>query len=294
MACLDDPNVTPAIAARWEIALADAGLRDGQDAVLHMFDGVNEPTAPGGMAVEPGECAWDVAGTRFPFMAQQADRSFASRDVYEILAYSGFSERVQLALFRHELEHARQWRLSRFLLRASAAIEGGLLEHLPPLVARSLYIAMPTERAADAAGRRLAVSIFGLSPPSEAGRGHDVLLFGPDDAPDDAEINLRMLANLMFLPVYTADSAIARFKLQTDRGIALGVLADELCPGTGWDIARRLLEEEGFQAARRQLVDTLEHIRSEDAPATVREALRRLVLQAEAAAVDAVGIYALG
>jgi hypothetical protein len=44
----------------------------------------------------------------------------------------------------------------------------------------------------------------------------------------------------MFLPIYTADAAIARFKLTADRGVALGVLADGLCPGEGWDIARRL------------------------------------------------------
>lgn len=66
MACLDDPNVTPAIAARWELALADAGLSDGQDAILHMFDGVNEPTAPGGMAVEPASARgmWLGHGSR--------------------------------------------------------------------------------------------------------------------------------------------------------------------------------------------------------------------------------------
>jgi hypothetical protein len=70
------------------------------------------------------------------------------------------------------------------------------------------------------------------------------------------------------------------------------VLADGLCPGTGWNIARSLLEDEGFQAARHQLVRTLEQILPDDAPAVVREALRSLVLQAEAAAADAVGIYA--
>jgi hypothetical protein len=60
----------------------------------------------------------------------------------------------------------------------------------------------------------------------------------------------------------------------------------------GRDLTKTLLKDDGFQAARRQLVEAMEQIRPDDAPALVREALRRLVLQAEAAAADAVGIYA--
>jgi hypothetical protein len=33
-----DPNMTAGIAARWQLALADAGLADGRDAIIHVFD----------------------------------------------------------------------------------------------------------------------------------------------------------------------------------------------------------------------------------------------------------------
>jgi hypothetical protein len=294
MACFDDPNMTTEIAARWRLALADAGLSDGDDAILHVFEGVNEPGEPGAMAVEPGSCAWEVAAYEFPFFAQQADRSRANRDVYEVLGYAGFSDRAQLAVFRHELEHVRQWRLALYLLRSSTAIQRGLIAHLPLVVARSLYIALPTERAADAAGRRLTVGTLGPPTSDEAGRGHDVLLFGPDDSPSEGEIRWRMLANVMFLPAYTADAAIACFELDVDRGVVLADLADGLCPDEGRGIVERLLTDEDFNAARRRLIDAMEQVGPGDPPAAVRDALRRLVLDAEAAAADAAGVYAMG
>jgi hypothetical protein len=291
MACFDDPNMTADVAARWQLALADAGVSHG-DAILHVFEGVNEPGQPGAMAVEPGSSAWEVAAYEFPFFAPQADRSRAHRDVYEVLAYAGFSDRAQLAVLRHELEHVRQWRLALYLLRASTAIQRGLVEHLPLVVARSLYIALPTERAADAAGRRLAVASLGPPTADELGCGNDVLLFGPDDAPSDDEIRWRMLANVMILPVYTADAAIACFELEAERGVVLGDLADGLCPDEGRGIAERLRSDEGFQGARRRLIEAMEQVGAGDPPAVVRDALRRLVLDAEAAAADAVGVYA--
>jgi hypothetical protein len=294
MAGFDDPNMTTEIAARWQLALTDAGLSDGRDAILHVFEGINEPGMPGAMAVEPGSSAWDVAAYEFPFLAQQADRSRANREVYEVLAYDGFSDRAQLAVLRHELEHVRQQRLERYLLRASTAIQYGIVAHLPRVVAHSLYIALPTERAADAAGRRLAVATLGPPTPNEAGRGNDVLLFGPDDGPSEDEIRWRMLANVLILPAYTADAAKACFALDFDRGVMLGDLADGLCPDVGRGIAERLLSDDGFQDARRRLIHAMEQIGASDPPAPIRVALRRLVLQAEAAAADIADVYALG
>jgi hypothetical protein len=290
----DDPSMTTATAARWKLALADAGLIDGRDAILHVFEGINEPGMPGAMAVEPGSSAWDVAANEFPFLAQQADRSRTNRDIYEVLAYDGFSDRAQLAVLRHELEHVRQRRLARYLLRASTAIRHGLVAHLPRVVAHSLYIALPTERAADAAGRRLAVATLGPPTAAEAGRGNDVLLFGPDDGPSEDEIRWRMLANVLILPAYTADAAKACFELDFEREVMLGDLADGLCPDVGRGIAERLLNDYGFQGARRRLIHAMEQVGASDPPAPIRDALRRLVLDAEAAAADAAGVYALG
>jgi hypothetical protein len=295
MARFEDPNMTAAIAARWRLALADAELRDGDDVILHVFDGMNEPGEPGAMAVEPGSSAWEVAAYEFPFVAQQADRSRANCEVYEVLAYAGFSDRSQLAVLRHELEHVRQRRLALYLLRASTAIQRGLIAApLPTLVARSLYIALPTERAADAAGRHLAIEALGPPTADEAGKGHDVLLFGPDDGPSEEEIRWRMLANMMILPASTADAAIACFKVNATREAVLGDLADGLCPDEGRELAERLLRDQRFQTARQRLLDAMKQVGAADPPGSVRDTLRRLVLNAEAAAADAIGVYAVG
>jgi hypothetical protein len=161
-------------------------------------------------------------------------------------------------------------------------------------VAHSLYIALPTERAADAAGRRLAVATLGPPTANEAGCGNDVLLFGPDDGPSDEEIRWRMLANVLFLPTCTADAAKACFELDLDRGAMLGDLANGLCPDQGRGIVERLLSDEGFQGARLRLVDATERVGASDPPAPIRDALRHLVLNAEDAAADTAGVYALG
>jgi hypothetical protein len=163
---------------------------------------------------------------------------------------------------------------------------GGLEEHLAhlPSLVRSLYIALPTERAADAAGRRLTTTVVGEPPSALRGTGHDVLLFGPDDGPDESEIGWRMLANLMLLPVWTADSAIRRFELTASRRLVLDDLSDALCPGEGVAIGSRLRDAREYQDARRKLISAMEVVEPDDPPQLVRDSFRRLVLGAEAAA----------
>jgi hypothetical protein len=117
--------------------------------------------------------------------------------------------------------------------------------------------------------------------------------FGPDDGPSDAEIRWRMLANLMILPVWTADAAIACFRLDLSREEALASLAAGLCPNEGPGIAERLLRDDGFGAARRRLIDTAQRADPDDPP-RMRDLLRCLVLEAETAEVDAIGVYVLG
>lgn len=134
------------------------------EAILHVFDGLPRLGAPGATAIEPGACAWEIAGAEgFDFVHEQQMRSFENTAIYEVLTFDGYTERAQLAVLRHELEHVRQYRQSMYLLRASTAIRVGLTTTLCDhrTIAGSLYIAMPTERAADQAGRRLAVATFG-------------------------------------------------------------------------------------------------------------------------------------
>jgi hypothetical protein len=56
----------------------------------------------------------------------------------------------------------------------------------------------------------------------------------------------------------------------------------------------RAAERQGFQAARRRLIGAFEEVGPGDPPEPVRDTLRRLALEAEEAAADAAGVYALG
>lgn len=291
MARFDDPNMTPEIRAQWQLALADAELTDGEDAILHVFDGLPGPGV-GASAVEPGATGWEVEGRRFHFMPEQQERSFANRGIYEVLTYAEYAERAQLAVLRHELEHVRQYRHSEFLLRASTAIKGGLEDHLGnvPALLGSLYIALPTERAADQAGRRLAVSILGPPRTHERGTGHDVLLFGADDGPPDSEIAPRMVTNLMLLPVWTGESAVRRFELPiTEWNRAVLGLAELLCPGEAEAFVAAVEADGSFEAARQLLINAMRAVAPSDPPEHVRASIREAVLAAEAAGMAAAG-----
>ncbi len=289
-------NVTAAIQRLWLTALADAGIEDGVEAILHVFNGLPRPGAPGATAIEPGACAWEIAGAEgFDFVHEQQMRSFKNTAIYEVLTFDGYTDRAQLAVLRHELEHVRQYRQSIHLLRASTAIRVGLTTNLPDhrTIVGSLYIAMPTERAADQAGRRLAVATFGAAPDSERGANHDMLLFGRDDGPAGAELAWRMVANLMFLPTYSGQAAIKCFGLPfEDAGRAVLALAELMWPGAGGSFASALAGDSGFQQARSRLVAGMEAARAIGEPSVVRETLRRLVLEAETAAGEVASVTA--
>jgi hypothetical protein len=290
-------NVTAAIQRLWLTALADAGIEDVVEAILHVFDGLPRPGASGATAIEPGACAWEIAGAEgFDFVHEQQMRSFENTAIYEVLTFDGYTDRAQLAVLRHELEHVRQYRQSMYLLRASTAIRVGLTTNLRDhrTIVGSLYIAMPTERAADQAGRRLAVAKFGAAPDSERGANHDVLLlFGRDDGPAGAELAWRMVANLMFLPTYSGQAAIKCFDIPfEDAGRAVLALAELMWPGKGGSFASALAGDSGFQQARRRLDAGMEAARAISEPSVVRETLRRLVLEAETAAGDVASVTA--
>lgn len=289
-------NVTSAIQRLWLTALADAGIEDEVEAILHVFNGLPRPGAPGATAIEPVACAWEIAGAEgFDFVHEQQMRSFENTAIYEVLTFDGYTERAQLAVLRHELEHVRQYRQSVYLLRASSSIHVGLETNLRDhrTIVGSLYIAMPTERAADEAGRRLAVAAFGAAPESERGANHDVLLFGRDDGPASTELAWRMIANLMFLPNWSGKGVIMVFDLPfSDAGRAIGELAEEVWPGKGRAFAIALLNDPGFQQARRRLVAGMEAARAVGEPSAVRETLRRLVLEAETAAGEVASVTA--
>jgi hypothetical protein len=182
-----------------------------------------------------------------------------------------------------------------FLLRASTAIRVGLMNNLAghETVVRALYLALPTERAADQAGRRLTVASFGPAPDTERGKNHDVLLFGADDGPAPSELHWRMIANLMFLPNYSGAAAIGCFQLHfTDEARAVRALSELIWPGEGEAFASALASDTGFRQARKRLVDGMEAADPLDEPAVVWQALRRLVLEAETAAGEVAGMPA--
>jgi hypothetical protein len=204
---------TSASAARlWRMALSDAGLQDGVDAILHIFGGQPDLGSPTGTAVEPGYSAYDVDRVRdaYPFPATHIERSRRFANVYEILTYSGLGEHVLLAVLRHELEHILQYRHNEALTKASKFYAHGLASKLgeDSVVFRVFYASLPTERAADAAGRRLACATLGDPATSLRGGPHDTLLFGPDDAPAAEELCSRVTAHLALLPEWFGEAAL--------------------------------------------------------------------------------------
>jgi hypothetical protein len=93
-----------------------------------------------------------------------------------------------------------------------------------------------------------------------------------------------MIANLLFLPVYSGVAAVKRFGMDCNEWEAVGLLTGELWPGTGRAFASALTQDTRFNAARKRLVERIEVVEHSESPATVRESIRRLVLDAEDAA----------
>ena len=283
---LSSSSISASVARLWPLALTDAELRDGVDAILHIFAGQPAPGSPGGTAVEPGGSACTVGRVRdaYPFLDAHIERSRRSANLYEILTYSGVEPHVLLAVLRHEIEHILQYRQTQALTTTSKLYAHGVASQLgeDSVVFRVLYASLPTERAADEAGRRLARATLGDPANSLRGGPHDTLIFGPADAPAADELCSRTTTHLAILPDWFGAAALDQFPLTCGPRQATGHFCDYLMPGTGIPHAEALAAHPEFRAVKDQILKAggrLDEHRSSSAE--TRATLRPLLLQAE-------------
>jgi hypothetical protein len=204
--------------------------------------------------------------------------------VYEILTYSGVEPHVLLAVLRHELEHILQYRQTEALTSASKIHAHGLASKLGEgsVVFRVLYASLPTERAADAAGRRLAHLTLGAPDLSLRGGPHDTLLFGRDDAPAAEELCSRFIAHLALVPELFGKAALDQLPLKCGALHATAHFCDYLMPGTGIPHIEALTAHPEFRSIRDEILKTGGRLgEHQSSSSETRAILRPLLRQAE-------------
>ena len=102
---------TAALGRSWESACDDAGIATPTEARLYYLPG-DADAFQGAFHLHPGSLA--VYEDRFPFTRGQLEHANdpAHRDLHRIVIRDMPDELTAVALLRHELEHARQYRAS--------------------------------------------------------------------------------------------------------------------------------------------------------------------------------------
>jgi len=272
----------------WRLALDDARLCEGEDVELFLFDEIPSPSAPPAMTIEPGLCAWEVAGEEFPFLPEDVDRSRGTRDRPQVLIYVDPDSHALLAILRHELEHVLQHRQNPNLLLAAWALAQGLERSVDPgsLSFRALYATIATERAADAAGRQLALRYLGPAPEQLRDGPHKTLLFEQAPGPPASELPTRMIGDLALMPGIAARGSIGSlFDVSATESDALESLADYLLEGSGPALYNTLSEDARIARLRKELARKLDHAKPADAE-EARRLFRGIVMGVEEVALS--------
>jgi len=254
---------------------------------LFLFDDMGPPSALPAMTVEPGLCAWEVAGEEFPFLPDDVERSRGTREGWQILLFVDPDPHALLAIMRHELEHVLQYRRNPNLLLAAWALAQGLERILDPgsLSFRALYAAIATERAADAAGRQLALRCLGPAPGQLREGMHKTLLFEETPGPQAGELSTRMIGELALMPGIAARGSIGSlFDANVTESDALESLADYLWEGYGPSLYEALTQDSRIAQLRAELAQTIERAKPVDAD-EARRLFRALVVRGEELAV---------
>ena len=271
----------------WDIALKDAGL-DAQRIELFVFEGRAPSSTPAAVSVPPGRVAWEEAGQDFPFSGEDQERSLRAQDRDEILIFTE-EPYVLLAILRHELEHVLQNQRNPFLLHIAGALSAGLRAMLgegSPAF-RALYASLATERAADAAGRNLALRQFG--PPTARHREgrHSTLLFDDADGPSVSQLPIRMLGLLALMPAPAVRACVGHlFPSDTSDKSAIDTLADGVLPNLGPQLFDVLARNPALDQLRAELGASIGHYSLADVR-LLRLQLRRIMLSAESLALSA-------
>lgn len=197
------------------------------------------------MHLEPGTPAVLDDQCRFS-PAQLADaNSPAVRARDRIVVYpAAFSDRRELvAVLRHELEHARQWRVQPEAYKASGVLECGLsyAAVYPGVGGTSLINALPIEADANAAGAELACDLYGRIPEELAWGTHGAVL-RPLGEPNPATLGARTIA-------WVAMHLAAMQRACADHGMTAATLAERLIRGGALHLERLAANQELQQAA---------------------------------------------
>ena len=272
----------------WRLALDDARLHDGEDVELFVFDDIPPPSTPPAMTVEPGLCAWEVAGKEFPFRPDDVDRSRGTREGWQILVFVDPDPHVLLAIMRHGFEHVVQHGQNPNLLLAAWALGQGLEMSVDPssLGFRALYAAIATERAADAAGRQFALQCLGPAPEELRDGPHKTLLLEPTPGPPASELPIRMIGELALMGEIAARGAIGNlFDVDVTAADALESLADYLVEGSGPALYDALNRDSRITRLREDLASQIDHAKPADAD-EARGLFRGIVVRGEEVALS--------
>jgi hypothetical protein len=272
----------------WQLALDDARPCEDKDVELFLFDDAGSRFPPRAMTVEPGLCAWEVAGDEFPFLPEDVERSMRTREGWQILIFVDAEAHVLLAIMRHELEHVLQHRQNPNLPLTAWALGQGLETSVDPssLGFRALYAAIATERAADAAGRQLALRCLGPAPEQLRDGPHKTLLFEPTPGPPASELPIRMIGELALMPTIAARGAIGNlFDVDVTAADALESLADYLVEGSGPALYDALNRDSRITRLREDLASQIDHAKPADAE-EARRVFRGVVVRGEEVAVE--------
>lgn len=177
------PLDIPEIERRWLEACADADIKAGTEAQIAVIPGDPPQAANYAIHFHPGSTVY--ADETFPLTRAQLDHfnEASVRRGHRIAAFTKVEPRVLSGLFRHELQHARQYRSHPEAYHVSDLANAALGEAYGPRPGGAvLYNAAPIEEDANAAASWFLRKLDG--DPSEAElRSTQAQLFRPVELP---------------------------------------------------------------------------------------------------------------
>ena len=199
-------NPTPAldlteIRRRWLDACADADVVAGKEAHIAPIPGRPPQNANFAMHYDPGSAIYP--DNRFPLSTAQRKKfnSAELRDTHRIAVYTEVEPRVLSGLFRHELQHARQFRSQREAYRATSHANVALYTAYGSRPGSGvLYNASPLEQDANAAASKFLRKLDGEPTAAEVD-GTQAQLFRQADLPwGEKDLSTETLAFLALHP----------------------------------------------------------------------------------------------
>jgi hypothetical protein len=208
------PIDVTALGRSWELACEDAEIATPVEARLYYLPGEMD-SFQGAFHLHPGSFA--VYEGRFPFSRSQLEDAnrVDHRDLHRIAIRDTPDELTAVALLRHELEHARQFRhappVYAFVQVAQDALSLAFEDIEPATLVGSamLYNVLPHETDANRAAAVCAQKLFGSDISVSRGRGPYGQLFRDAESPSLSTLAMRLVAFCALFPQH-AERAAAR------------------------------------------------------------------------------------